>query len=396
VRLSTFILANMPQLLQEWEAYARSLGVLVDSQPMDVKTLRNDAESILRAVAVDIEGAQSPEQQEAKGKGARPADEAEPMAVPARRHGAARAQDGFTIDQMISEFRALRASVLRLWGRAHFPYTIHTQAEYDQVTRFNEALDEALAGSLKDFHRGQELMSAARAKARLATLGTLAAGLGHDVNNMLIPMEVSLDEIEHVVPPQQAEPALKSLRGTVMQLRGLVKGLRGMAVDDPAATPGQTRLDEWWEAAAAPYTWALPRGVRLRTEGLQDPSLAPVAVPGHALMQAVFNLVQNAAEAMKARGGSIWVEAKPGPNNTVELRVRDDGPGMDSDTLARCTEAFFTTKPKEEASGLGLALVRTAVERHGGALTIESTPGKGCACTLALPVARAATAPAAR
>ena len=162
-----------------------------------------------------------------------------------------------------------------------------------------------------------------------------------------------------------------------------------MAVDDPAATPGQPRLPEWWEAAAAPYTWALPRGVKLRAEGLKDPSLPPVAVPGHALMQAVFNLVQNAAEAMKSRGGNIWVEAKPGPNpnTTVELRVRDDGPGMDAETLARCTEAFFTTKPKEEASGLGLALVRTAVERHGGALNIESAPGQGCACTLKLPVA---------
>ncbi len=389
MRLSAFILANLPQILQEWEDYARSLGVLVDSQPMDVKALRNDAESILRAVAVDIEGKQSAAQQEAKGKGDRPAADAEPMAVPSRHHGAARAHDGFTLAQMISEFRALRASVLRLWGKAHHPGTVHTQSEYDEVTRFNEALDETLAGSLQDFQRGQELMAAARAKARLATLGTLAAGLGHDVNNMLIPMEVSLDELEQAAPQGKADPALKSLRGTVTQLRGLVKGLRGMAVDDPAATPGQTRLHEWWEAAAAPYTRALPRGVKLRAEGLKDPSLPPVAVPGHALMQAVLNLVQNAAEAMKSRGGNIWVEAKPGPNpnTTVELRVRDDGPGMDAETLARCTEAFFTTKPKEEASGLGLALVRTAVERHGGALNIESAPGQGCACTLKLPVA---------
>jgi signal transduction histidine kinase len=126
-------------------------------------------------------------------------------------------------------------------------------------------------------------------------------------------------------------------------------------------------------------------------------------------MQAVFNLVQNAAQALGKRpatspgakpGGNIWIDARVGPAthgsaatgagpDAVHLTVRDDGPGMDARTAARCTEAFFTTKAKDLGTGLGLFLVRTVVERHGGKLVVESTPGEGSLFTLILPVASA-------
>ena len=106
-------------------------------------------------------------------------------------------------------------------------------------------------------------------------------------------------------------------------------------------------------------------------------------------MQTVFNLVQNAAEALSAQGeGNIWVSATVGDDGaTVSLVVRDDGPGMDAKTLARCVEPFFTTKPRGRGTGLGLSLVRSALERHGGRLVIDSHPNKGSAFTLVLPVA---------
>jgi len=118
-------------------------------------------------------------------------------------------------------------------------------------------------------------------------------------------------------------------------------------------------------------------------------------------MQAVFNLVQNAGQALGKRnqvnheeglspGGNIWVSAELVKSDTpeatkVKLVVRDDGPGMDAATVARCTDAFFTTKPKDRGVGLGLFLVRSSVERYGGTLAIESVLGRGSTFTMMLP-----------
>jgi signal transduction histidine kinase len=158
-------------------------------------------------------------------------------------------------------------------------------------------------------------------------------------------------------------------------------------------------------SAVSPFTWTLPKGVRLHAAGLIEAGsgLPAVRVPPHVLMQAAFNLVQNAAQALGQRNaanpgaeptGNIWITAslRPAPPGTpstraegaVYLTVRDDGPGMDAGTVARCTEAFFTTKAKDHGTGLGLFLVRTAVERHGGRLFVASKVGEGSSFTLIL------------
>jgi signal transduction histidine kinase len=386
MRLSAFILANMEPILQEWEEFARDLGAVTES--MDAHALRDHAKQILREVAADLETYQSAAQQEAKSKGRAPPTPSVASDTGAEQHGNVRAVEGFTLDQMVSEYRALRASVLRL--RAKEGGT-DDPSEAEQVTRFNEAIDEALTESVKRYARDVErLVVSARAKERMAALGTLSAGLGHDMSNVLMPMRVSLDELEQADLPPESKPVLESLRRSVEHLRGLTQGLRSLSVDpeDTDASPATTQLHAWWAEATAPYKWALLPNVKLHASGLESLALPAVAVPKHVLMQAVFNLVQNAAEALSAHGGgNIWVSVTGEDAATVSLMVRDDGPGMDPQTLARCTEPFFTTKPRARGTGLGLALVRTALERHRGRLVIESHLGKGSSFTLVLPVA---------
>jgi signal transduction histidine kinase len=387
MRLSAFILANMEPILQDWEDFARALGAVTES--MDAKALRDHAKQILREVAADLETYQSQAQQEAKSKGEAPPAPSAASDTGAEQHGNVRAVEGFTLAQMVSEYRALRAGVLRLWAKEG---GIDDPSEAEQITRFNEAIDEALTESVKRYARDVDrLVVSARAKERMAALGTLSAGLGHDMSNVLMPMRVSLDELEQMGLPPGSKPMLDSLRRSVDHLRGLTQGLRSLSVDpeDTEASPATTQLNAWWAEATSPYKWALLPGVKLHASGLESLALPAVAVPRHVLMQAVFNLVQNAAEALGAHGGgNIWVSATEGEDGaTVSLTVRDDGPGMDPQTLARCTEPFFTTKPRARGTGLGLALVRTALERHGGRLVIESHPGKGSLFALVLPVA---------
>lgn len=387
MRLSAFILQNMEPILQEWEDFARALGAVTES--MDAKALRDHAKQILREVAADLETYQSDAQQEAKSKGNAPLSASVALDSGAERHGDVRATEGFTLDQMLSEYRALRASVLRLWTKKG---GIDESSEAEQVTRFNEAIDEALAESAKRYARDVErLIAAAHAKERMAALGTLSAGLGHDMSNVLMPMRVSLDELEQTALPPESKPLLDSLRRAMEHLRGLTLGLRSLSVgpEDTEASPAATQLDVWWAEATSPYKWALAPEIELHAIGLESPALPAVAIPKHVLMQAVFNLVQNAAEALRTQGaGNIWVSAARSEDGaTVSLAVRDDGPGMDSETLARCTEPFFTSKPRGRGTGLGLSLVRTAMERHRGRLLIESSPNKGSVFTLVLPVA---------
>jgi signal transduction histidine kinase len=385
MRLSAFIVANMEPILQEWEDFARALGAVTES--MDAKALRDHAKQILRDVAADLETYQSEAQQENKSKGKTPPAPSDAPGTGAEQHGYVRALEGFTLDQMVAEYRALRASVLRLWTKKG----INDLSEAAQITRFNEAIDEALAGSVKRFARDVErLLASARANERMAALGTLSAGLGHDMSNVLVPMRVSLDKLEETVLSPLSKPMLDSLRRSVEHLRGLTQGLRSLSVapEDTEASPATTQLDAWWVETTSPYKWVLPPEVTLHATGLEAGALPAIAVPKHVLTQAVFNLVQNAVEALSRQGGgNIWVSATRGDGETVLLTVRDDGPGMDPETLARCTEPFFTTKPRGRGTGLGLALVRTALERHGGHLMIESHPQKGASFNLVLPVA---------
>lgn len=388
MRLSAFILENMEPILQEWEDFARALGAVTES--MDATALRDHAKQILREVAADLETYQSEAQQEAKSKGNALPTVSKALDTGAERHGDIRATEGFTLDQMVSEYRALRASVLRLWTKKG---GIDGSSEAEQVTRFNEAIDEALAESVKRYARDVErLIASAHGKERMAALGTLSAGLGHDMSNVLMPMRVSLKKLEQTALTPESKPMLDSLRRSLEHLRGLTLGLRSLSVDpeDTEALPATTQLNAWWAEATSPFKWALSPEVKLHASGLESTALPAVAVPKHVLMQAVFNLVQNAAEALSIQGGgNIWVSAAAGEDgSTVSLVVRDDGPGMNAQTLNRCTEPFFTTKPRGRGTGLGLSLVRTALARHGGRLVIESHPGKGSSFTLVMPVAQ--------
>ena len=182
MRLSAFILGNMEPILQEWEDFARALGAVTAS--MDAKELRDHAKQILLDVAADLEIYQSREEREAKSKGIALGAIAAAVDSGAELHGDVRATEGFTLDQMLSEYRALRASVLRLWTKKG---GIDPSSEAEQITRFNEAIDEALAASAKRYTRDvQRLIAAAHAKERMAALGTLSAGLGHDLSNVLM------------------------------------------------------------------------------------------------------------------------------------------------------------------------------------------------------------------
>jgi hypothetical protein len=136
VRLSDFILEHMEPILQAWEDFARTIESGVAT--MDRKTLRDHASQMLKVIVVDLDTPQTAREQAEKSKGLGPRSSAD---TAAETHAVGRLLSGFSIEQLTSEYRALRASVLHLWAAESKKGLV---TDIDDITRFNEAIDQAL------------------------------------------------------------------------------------------------------------------------------------------------------------------------------------------------------------------------------------------------------------
>lgn len=137
--LAGFINTNLPVILSEWDAYARTLHPVADE--MSQRSLRDHAEQLLQAISNDIADPQSPREQLLRARGVICDED---IADVAALHGALRQVDGFSFNQLTGEFRSLRATVLRMWTAT---IDTHTAQTFDEAMKFNEAIDEALTQS---------------------------------------------------------------------------------------------------------------------------------------------------------------------------------------------------------------------------------------------------------
>ena len=167
MRLAEFILHRMEAILTEWEAFAGTL--LPAAGGLDSLALRDHAQHILEAVAKDLNAPQTREEQSAKSKGRAPRIHDAPETA-AQTHAFLRARGGFDIKQLVAEYRALRASVLRLW----MDDAVLDETGIEDMLRFNEAIDQAITESVDSFHSTVE-------RYRNLLLGML----GHDMSSPL-------------------------------------------------------------------------------------------------------------------------------------------------------------------------------------------------------------------
>ncbi|HYD02343.1 MAG TPA: ATP-binding protein, partial [Phycisphaerales bacterium] len=254
-----------------------------------------------------------------------------------------------------------------------------------------ERLEELVAERTAELERSQGSLRRAE---RLAAIGTLAAGLGHDLANLVLPMRIRLESLGRSNLSNAAREDLDGISEGLSYIKRLSAGLRQLAADPEAPPPADgTDLYDWWPEAQGMLKAVLPRHVRL--EGLEFGSggVPRAGISRVALTQIVFNLVQNAGEAM-ATGpeGTVRIESERAGNG-VQLVVIDDGPGMSPEVVARCFEPYFSTKGRGVSTGMGLALVRGMVESAGGSVQLRSSPGKGAVFTIWLPAAGKPGAP---
>jgi signal transduction histidine kinase len=234
-----------------------------------------------------------------------------------------------------------------------------------------EARVEERTRQLEDHHR------VAMNNLRVRMMAGLAAGLAHDLNNLLGIIRIRLDLLRETCTPPQLENVAILHQASERAIAMTRRILTTSHLQEVAPVP--FCLTEWMGTRLGLLRAQLLTGQRLEVQSTGD--LHVFADP-QSLDQILQNLVSNARDAMGA-AGSIRITISPRPE-TVHLEVRDDGPGIPSEHMGSLFEPFFTTKPA--GTGLGLATVHNLVLQNHGTIQIESGPGRGTAFFIELPV----------
>ncbi len=230
---------------------------------------------------------------------------------------------------------------------------------------------------------------------RLESLGTLASGIAHDFNNILTAIRCNVDEaLEEAESMPQIHEALSMVAEASARGAELVRQILAFSSRQPRKRE-RVRLERVIARALGLLRTSLPPAVTVRTSFAEDaPEVLADATEVH---QVVMNLVTNATHAMPG-GGTVTVgadrvslESERGPLKPgvyARLTVADTGIGMDPETQRQIFDPFFTTKEPGKGSGLGLAVVLGILQRHEGAIMVQSTPGAGSTFEAYFPAAK--------
>jgi signal transduction histidine kinase len=231
------------------------------------------------------------------------------------------------------------------------------------------------------------LEQAARRAEKLAALGTLAAGLAHELNNPIgiicSRIEVMLLEAESTGLPDAIRNDLEVLHRNAGRVARIAQGLLSFSRHSPETYAAVQLNDVVRETLLLAEHQVTRTGVSLRVDA-EDP-LPPIRGDGNALEQVLLNLITNAGAAVEV-GGEVRIATRRHPDRPgfVQLIVADTGCGIPPNILPHIFDPFFSTKPS--GTGLGLSISHGIVREHGGTIDVESTPGQGTRFSLTLPV----------
>ncbi len=226
---------------------------------------------------------------------------------------------------------------------------------------------------------------------KLESLGSLAGGIAHDMNNVLAAIQAVTETLRFVHAGEgPLVKALETIEKASTRGRDLVRSLTNFARKDlrqPELLDLNALVREEMELLRRTTLQKVELAMEL------EPALPAVLGERGTLGSALMNLCVNAVDAMP-RGGALTIRTRLRPDAQVELAVQDNGQGMAPAVLARAMEPYFTTKPQGKGTGLGLAMVYATAKAHGGTVSLASAEGQGTSATLVLPVSGTAAGPA--
>lgn len=370
--LPAFILDNVESILDDWTRFARSIPT---SQNLDIESLRDHAEVMLRTIAQDMLTEQSADEQQAKSEGN--SKRLSSADTAAEEHGTARRRSGFELVQMVAEYRALRATVVRQWLLKARPSGPEAMLE---LIRFNEGIDQALTESLARFVKEVD-------EARELFLGIIA----HDMRS---PIGACLHAAQYLKRAPGLDTAAASAVDVVLRSN---ERLSRLTTDILELV--ELRLHHIPHFSMAPVNIEALCGSVIAALRMSRPN-APIRLEVTGDMNGVWdaaklervlaNLVENALKH-GASTEPVTVSLRGEPD-TVELTVWNAGEPIPAERLGDIFEplAAWAHRPADKTDGtksygLGLFIAREIVRGHSGSLTVESCRDEGTTFRVRLP-----------
>jgi signal transduction histidine kinase len=370
VRLWDFILQNLEAIISAWEEFARAHWPS-DETP-DRADLRDNAENMLRAVAADMVSRQSREEEKLKSEGEGKWNAS--LDGAALTHAKERLSAGFDIVRVVSEFRALRASVMRIW-RASNPRPYSNGG--DDLMRFNESIDELVAVSV-------EAHSARVEQGRRLFLGIV----GHDLRQPLCSVRLLVSALARGAPGADLPTVLAKIQNGVDSMDALVRDLldlSGSQLGKPMAMyPVEVDLGELASQVVGQVEAAHPdHKFALTTEGDLTGEW-----DGFRLRQMLSNLLGNAAQ--HGRSDSTIELGVRGAGESVVMTVTNSGRPIPKELLSLLFDPLVRHSLDDSdgppgSMGLGLYICREVVRAHQGPIEVTSSEDGTTTFTIVLP-----------
>jgi len=372
-RLGDFILANRDAILAEWQAFANTC--LPASGSMGITALSDHAAEMLTVIAEDLKTPQDAFEQAEKSKGRALSPNPNELTA-AEKHGTGRAESGFTLDQMVAEYRALRASVIRLWSRDR---EAASPTDLDDLTRFNEAIDQSLAESItrftEDLDKSKEMF--------LAILGhDLRSPMGAVSTSAKFMLETNELEEPHLTLTTRIVSATTRMNHMVGALLDFTRSRLGGGIPIVPAAMNMGKLvhDVVNEVLAAHPT----RKIRVNARG---------ALKGEwdceRMTQVLTNLIGNAIE--HGSHGTVVAVDVQGSDDEVTISVHNRGVPIAEEQLDGIFSAMKRRPETTKSSGssvnlgLGLYIADRIVHAHKGTIHVDSSEEQGTTFTVHLP-----------
>ena len=365
--LSKFIKENQKEIVDEWVDFARENIDATES--LNLNEVRDHITEMLDRIRDNMEESQSESEREKRSKGKEIASK---HAEAALAHGEQRMDAGFDIVELSSEFRALRASVLRLWERKTDPG--ETKLDVEDIMKFNQAIDEVWMVSLERFHKKMD-------ESKNWFLGIL----GHDLRNPLaaisgaqqiLKLSENLSDKERDIL-KRSDTSVKRMGELISNLLELTNLRLGSGL---SINRMPTDLSKQTEDMLQEFRLTYPHAVfGLETSGSVEGEWDIIR-----LNQVITNLLANALRHGKP-GGPVNIKVTSEGNKGI-LQVHNEGQPIPEGTRQMIFKGMFVGDPTKESSyGLGLYIVKEIVDGHGGEIEVESTEKAGTTFTIILP-----------
>lgn len=361
MRLSSFITSNLELILADWVAFARQQEPAASG--MDEGALLDHGKLILQEIAADMQRPEDDDQRQAKSEGN--SDTASTSRnIPSRSHARERERQGFAVEQMVAEYRALRATVIRLWSASVSGIGAN---DFEDLVRFNESIDQAIAESLGVFLVEVD-------KTRDLFLGMLC----HDLRGPLATIAgcAGLDRKSRSDASSTAAIVLRSVTQMKALLDDLVEYTRHRLGSGITVEPAPLHLEQFARDTLAEIE-AVNTGRELKLEVLGD---TEGRWDARRLHQALSNLVFNALK-YGFPDSAVHVSVDGRLKGEVVLAVENNGKPISPELLIKIFDPLVRSEeqrrhPDSEVAGanlgLGLYVVREIATAHGGTISVSS------------------------